>query len=390
MVRSQFPKILLRLTFEDRKVGTTTNPIMSHSIAGVFGSALSLAKLRGYSAGNCRKFFGTGWLPMIVRCDGAACLTRSRWWSGLSRIASSTQRSGTHRRQSGTTTFGRSDTSPTFRSGISTRSFSSFSAQKTAANRPPGLVVRTRPRGCIRQRLPPQRGVSLPDAPLQTFRVRAAGLPRTTEAERLVVQRIGQDIFRKSLLEYWKHLCPLTGFAEPALLRASHIVRWAECDDDARRLDVYNGLLALRALGRRVRRRQGQFHRRRRGAFSRRTRRGGAQSSPRQRCATLGGPNAKAPAESRASPAASGTLSRPGTASKPGSKGRRDFRSLTSRTRSRRPIPRHSGGEFVGCTRNESEQRSLVKRIASPVGDNAPATHAYNAVGHAKKFFEIR
>lgn len=53
-------------------------------------------------------------------------------------------------------------------------------------------------------------------------------------------------------------------------------------------------------------------------------------------------------------------------------------------------IPRHSSGEFVGCTRNESEQSSLVERVASPVGDNAPATHAYNAVGHAKKFFEIR
>ena len=88
-----------------------------------------------------------------------------------------------------------------------------------------------------------QLGVSLPDAPLQTFRDRAAGLPRTTEAERLVVQRIGQDIFRKSLLEYWKHRCPLTGVVDPALLRASHIVSWAECDDDAHRLDVYNGLL---------------------------------------------------------------------------------------------------------------------------------------------------
>ena len=88
-----------------------------------------------------------------------------------------------------------------------------------------------------------QLGVSPPDAPLQTFRDRAAGLPRTTEAERLVVQRIGQDIFRKSLLEYWKHRCPLTGVAEAALLRASHIVPWAECDDDAQRLDVYNGLL---------------------------------------------------------------------------------------------------------------------------------------------------
>ena len=88
-----------------------------------------------------------------------------------------------------------------------------------------------------------QLGVSLPDAPLQVFRDRAAGLPRRTEAERLVVQRIGQDIFRKSLLEYWDRQCPLTGVRDAALLRASHIVPWAECDDDAQRLDVYNGLL---------------------------------------------------------------------------------------------------------------------------------------------------
>ena len=39
-------------------------------------------------------------------------------------------------------------------------------------------------------------GVSLPDAPLREFELRVADLPRTTEAERLVVQRIGQDIFR--------------------------------------------------------------------------------------------------------------------------------------------------------------------------------------------------
>jgi hypothetical protein len=88
-----------------------------------------------------------------------------------------------------------------------------------------------------------QLGVSLPDAPLQVFRNRAAGLPCTTEAERLVVQRIGQDVFRNSLLEYWKHRCPLTGVEDQALLRASHIVPWAECGDDAQRLDVYNGLL---------------------------------------------------------------------------------------------------------------------------------------------------
>lgn len=86
-------------------------------------------------------------------------------------------------------------------------------------------------------------GVSLPDAPWQAFRKASAGLPRTTEAERLTVERIGQDVFRKSLLAYWNNRCPMTGVAEPALLRASHIVPWAECDDDAQRLDVHNGLL---------------------------------------------------------------------------------------------------------------------------------------------------
>ncbi len=88
-----------------------------------------------------------------------------------------------------------------------------------------------------------QLGVSLPDAPLQAFRKASAGLPRSTEAERLTVERIGQDVFRKSLLAYWNNRCPMTGVGDPSLLRASHIVPWAECDDDAHRLDVHNGLL---------------------------------------------------------------------------------------------------------------------------------------------------
>ncbi|MCY4359648.1 MAG: HNH endonuclease [Cyanobacteria bacterium MAG APA_bin_95] len=84
---------------------------------------------------------------------------------------------------------------------------------------------------------------SLPDAPLQQFVARIRGLPRTTEAERLVVQRIGQDIFRVSLMEYWQGCCPLTGIGDQDLLRASHIVPWSHCQNDATRLDVYNGLL---------------------------------------------------------------------------------------------------------------------------------------------------
>ena len=86
-------------------------------------------------------------------------------------------------------------------------------------------------------------GVSLPDVPLVEFQTAAENLPRTTEAERLIVQRVGQDVFRKALLAYWGGHCPLTGISDPALLRASHIVPWAECGTDAERLDVHNGLL---------------------------------------------------------------------------------------------------------------------------------------------------
>lgn len=88
-----------------------------------------------------------------------------------------------------------------------------------------------------------QLSLSLPDHPLQEFRERIADLPRTTEVERLVVQRIGQDIFRGSLMQYWQGRCPLTGIADPELLRASHIMAWSACPSDADRLDIHNGLL---------------------------------------------------------------------------------------------------------------------------------------------------
>jgi len=85
--------------------------------------------------------------------------------------------------------------------------------------------------------------LTLPDAPLVTFEAQTVTLPKTTEAERLVVQRIGQDIFRAALLAYWKGRCPLTGITEPELLRASHIKPWSACETHAERLDVHNGLL---------------------------------------------------------------------------------------------------------------------------------------------------
>ena len=84
---------------------------------------------------------------------------------------------------------------------------------------------------------------SLPSAPLDRFATATAALPRTTEAERLVVQRVGQDIFRDALLVYWGGNCPLSGITHPRLLRASHMRPWAACASDAERLDVHNGLL---------------------------------------------------------------------------------------------------------------------------------------------------
>jgi hypothetical protein len=80
-----------------------------------------------------------------------------------------------------------------------------------------------------------QLSVSLPQLPLQSFEEQTAALPRETEAERVVI--------RQALMEYWNGTCPLTGITDPALLRASHIVPWAECENDALRLNVYNGLL---------------------------------------------------------------------------------------------------------------------------------------------------
>jgi hypothetical protein len=85
--------------------------------------------------------------------------------------------------------------------------------------------------------------ISLPQIPLVNFEQQTSNLPRSTETERLVIMRVGQEIFRKALMEYWNGTCPLTGITDPALLRASHIVPWAECETDALRLNVYNGLL---------------------------------------------------------------------------------------------------------------------------------------------------
>jgi hypothetical protein len=84
---------------------------------------------------------------------------------------------------------------------------------------------------------------SLPNAPLSRFVQKTRDLPKTTEVERLVVQRAGQEIFREALMDLWLKQCAVTGLDQPELLRASHIKPWSKCADDKERLDPFNGLL---------------------------------------------------------------------------------------------------------------------------------------------------
>jgi len=87
------------------------------------------------------------------------------------------------------------------------------------------------------------RGRTLPNRIADAFRQATADMPRTTEAERVVVARVGQTMFRAALLDYWQGRCCVTGLDVPELLRASHIKPWASCEHDDERLDVFNGLL---------------------------------------------------------------------------------------------------------------------------------------------------
>ncbi|MCX8098149.1 MAG: HNH endonuclease [Casimicrobiaceae bacterium] len=95
--------------------------------------------------------------------------------------------------------------------------------------------------------------LALPDQAARTFRERVGKTlerltDKGTEVERLVRQRVGQDVFREALLDYWGGACALTGLDLPEVLRASHAKPWAECTSDEERLDVFNGLLLVAHL----------------------------------------------------------------------------------------------------------------------------------------------
>jgi putative restriction endonuclease len=96
---------------------------------------------------------------------------------------------------------------------------------------------------------------TLPDLPRQNYEQAVAeelfSLSKSTastEVERLVRQRVGQNVYRESLMDYWGGACAVTGVAIPELLRASHAVAWSECTTDADRLNVFNGFLLVAHL----------------------------------------------------------------------------------------------------------------------------------------------
>ncbi len=61
-----------------------------------------------------------------------------------------------------------------------------------------------------------------------------------TTSQRVVMARRGQDFFRRAVLAAYAGCCCITGIAEPRLIRACHILRWA--DSEEHRLNPANGL----------------------------------------------------------------------------------------------------------------------------------------------------
>ena len=57
---------------------------------------------------------------------------------------------------------------------------------------------------------------------MQEFQARTGAMPDATEVMREVRQRVGQDVFRKTLIGYWGGRCAVTGLDLVDVLRASH------------------------------------------------------------------------------------------------------------------------------------------------------------------------
>jgi putative restriction endonuclease len=77
----------------------------------------------------------------------------------------------------------------------------------------------------------------------QLNQVMSASNLTDTEKLQLVMSRVGQGDFRKSVIERANGKCEVTGVDQIQMLVASHIKAWADCESSSERLDPDNGLL---------------------------------------------------------------------------------------------------------------------------------------------------
>lgn len=105
------------------------------------------------------------------------------------------------------------------------------------------LVQWLRRASALAQSLPNQAAVDFDTQVQQALATLPAADTQSTEVQRLVRQRVGQDRYRQAMLSYWGGACSVTGLTLHPALRASHAKPWADCTTDAERLDVFNGFL---------------------------------------------------------------------------------------------------------------------------------------------------
>ena len=70
----------------------------------------------------------------------------------------------------------------------------------------------------------------------------------TKDIEGRTVRRIGQNRYRKDLIELWGGCCSVTDCRKTELLVASHIKPWSHCLENNEWLNPYNGLLLIPTL----------------------------------------------------------------------------------------------------------------------------------------------
>jgi 5-methylcytosine-specific restriction protein A len=115
-----------------------------------------------------------------------------------------------------------------------------FETHDTAGNQRMGIKFFFKRKGAILPVQPSLFDTPLVAAePLHEYEIK---IPNETERKGLVTSRVGQGAYRKRIIHRWEYKCAVTGFDKLNVLIASHILPWAEADDN-QRLDVHNGIL---------------------------------------------------------------------------------------------------------------------------------------------------